>query len=260
MSDATVRANAQTMPIDRRALFGSLAAAGALLAVRRLARAAAPPDGSQTLAALIAAHTTAREAFCLAVDELEAAEPADDARVVGLSGCDYPLSNGKERIAEWFVAHFERLADSARAVAIAVASRSTGAETVAVLERERDAALARLEEAFAVEDTARRRWNEKKRRRGAGAAGRMRASLRLDGRIHGEVPISAQISLRIQGGTMRCDFRVDHSRRLRLTPPGNELAASEFPADGTPRDLPRHPGGAFRCGCRALNLSAFGFL
>lgn len=40
MPKATVRANAQATPIDRRALFGSLAAAGALLAVPRTAKAA----------------------------------------------------------------------------------------------------------------------------------------------------------------------------------------------------------------------------
>ena len=49
MPNATVRANAQAMPIDRRTMFGSLAA-GALLAVPKFAKAAA--GGDATLLAL----------------------------------------------------------------------------------------------------------------------------------------------------------------------------------------------------------------
>ena len=156
MPNTTLAANAASTPIDRRATLGSLAAAaGALLAVPKIAKAARP----DALAPLIAAHEAARLEFLTAIDALEAAEPDPDSLVKGLFGYQYTLRNGRKNITKWTEDIFERdarvLGDLAK-VAPAVA-----AEGLAALELERDAAMARLDEAFAARDAAKRQWQEK---------------------------------------------------------------------------------------------------
>ncbi len=71
MPNATVRANAQAMPIDRRTALGSLAAAGALLAVPRPAKA----EGVEPeIAAAIARIQPLQQALIAAENRLDALE------------------------------------------------------------------------------------------------------------------------------------------------------------------------------------------
>jgi hypothetical protein len=100
--------------INRRAALGSLAAISALLVDQHASAAITAQD---TLSALIAAHEKAREAFCIAIDELENAEPDREARVEGMLGVSYSLRNGEDRIAEWIDEHFERHAENLQAIA-----------------------------------------------------------------------------------------------------------------------------------------------
>jgi len=128
---------------------------------RRAALAVPAADfamASSALLALIAAHREAMEAFNAAVDKLEAAEPAESVRVMGLAGCDHALVNGEDRIADWIEDQFKRYANVLQAVANL--SPSVGAEALAVLEQDKAAALARLDEAFAAHNAAQRRWRE----------------------------------------------------------------------------------------------------
>src|SRR6185437_15954451 len=83
MPNATLRANAQAMPIDRRAVLGSLAAAGGLLLAPRAARA----DGDDAalfrqVERVVALHA-AQQAH--AGDETEAGELAFDRAVSALA-------------------------------------------------------------------------------------------------------------------------------------------------------------------------------
>jgi hypothetical protein len=144
-------------PMNRRAAFGAIVGAGAALASP--VAAIALVDASPALAKLIAAHGEARAAFEIAIDELEAAEPEETDRVVGIAGCDYSLKNGEDNIAERIDEHFERLSEAARA--IGMISPAVGAEALAALERDRDAAMDRLSDAFAAVNAAHERWHQK---------------------------------------------------------------------------------------------------
>ena len=134
--------------LNRRAALGALAAAGAVLATSEVAETSSP----DTLSALIADHRKKREAFCLAIDEADAASPPHDAWVKGFGGCDYELSRGKDSITERINCHFRHLASPLSVVA--EVSPNVGAEALAILECERDAAFARVDEAFVAEDAA----------------------------------------------------------------------------------------------------------
>ena len=140
-------------PLSRRAALAGLASLPALAVP-----AADLASTSSALLALIAAHREAMEAFNAAVDKLEAAEPAESVRVMGLAGCDHALVNGEDRIADWIEDQFKRYANVLQAVANL--SPSVGAEALAVLEQDKAAALARLDEAFAAHNAAQRRWRE----------------------------------------------------------------------------------------------------
>src|SRR5579863_2826385 len=71
MPNATVRANARTLPIDRRAAIGAIAAAGAVLAAPRAAEAASP---DAELFALRGPIDVADGILCDAYDALALAE------------------------------------------------------------------------------------------------------------------------------------------------------------------------------------------
>ena len=144
-----------TQDLTRRAALGSLAA-GAVLALPAIARGGSIDE----LGALIAAHETARQEFMVAVDDLEAAAPNPKDRVVGIAGCDYAISDGRERIERWIKEHFDRLAGTLQRVA--QVWPAAGVEGLAAIEHERDAALARLDETFAVEEAAELRWRDKR--------------------------------------------------------------------------------------------------
>lgn len=144
-------------PLTRRATFGAIAGAGAALASP--VAAIAIVDASHALAKLTAAHGEARAAFEIAIDELEAAQPEETDRVVGIAGCDYSLKNGEDKIADRIDDHFERLSAAARF--IGMISPAVGAEALAALERDRDAALDRLIEAFAAVNAAQQRRHQK---------------------------------------------------------------------------------------------------
>ena len=159
MPNTTLAANAQTMPIDRRAALGALAG-GALLAAPLIAKAEQSPSGAE-FAALIEAHREAREAFEVAAGDLEAAWPDKNADVVGIGGARYNLKNDRARIARGIDDHAERL--SLMAKTLAAVSPAVGAEALAILERERSAARGRLDSAFAHMDAAQARYDEKRR-------------------------------------------------------------------------------------------------
>ena len=154
MPDTTLRSNARTMPIDRRAALSAILGAGSLAVIP----SAVEVVNGDTLATLIADHREARAAFETAIDELEAAEPNKTRRVLGMADCDYSVENGQDRITDWIDNHFERLSESA--AAIEKISPAIGKDALAVLKRERDAALDRVTEAFAGVNAAQMRWQE----------------------------------------------------------------------------------------------------
>jgi hypothetical protein len=137
-----------TNPMNRRAAIGAIAAGGAMLA----ASAVALPVRPDTLSALIATHREKRDAYERALDELEAAWPPDDARVSCLAGDSYALRDGKDQIRWAITGRFRGLAEDLKM--FAEIAPGLGAEALPALERERDAALARLDEAFAREEAA----------------------------------------------------------------------------------------------------------
>jgi hypothetical protein len=129
------------------------AALGALVALPALSITAVTGVGAtDTLSDLIAAHRKAREAFDDVVDDLEAAEPDKEARIEGLAGSDYKLSLGKDTITERIGEHCESISGMIRK--FAPCSTVAGEELVTAVERERDAALAGVAEAFARYDAA----------------------------------------------------------------------------------------------------------
>lgn len=144
--------------LTRRAAFTRIAGAATLTVAPVAAIGASPrrainPDGDLiALDALIFAHQNARQAFDVAIDELAAAKPDPQHRVVGLLGCDYALGNGKDKIADWVERHFAMKAQSV--TDLSAICPKFAEETQSALKRERDKALARLDEAFATEDAA----------------------------------------------------------------------------------------------------------
>jgi hypothetical protein len=139
--------------IDRRAALGALVALPAL-GLPALAVA----EAADTLSSLITAHRSAWVAFSAAGDELEAAEPDSEARMDGLVGHEYKLGVGKDRIVEQIGEHCESVAGMIRK--LAQSSPAIGEELVTAIERDRDAALARLDIVFAPEIAARERYDE----------------------------------------------------------------------------------------------------
>ncbi len=157
MPNATFGANAPAMPNRRAAISSLAAAAGAILAPRAVKSDEDHP--SVELSALIAAHQKARAEFADAVDELEAAAPDPMIYVRGIGSLTYTLRNGRERVAKCINDHCERLSRALQAVA--AISKTVGPDALAALEDERVAALARLDAAYAEEDAAKARWDEK---------------------------------------------------------------------------------------------------
>jgi hypothetical protein len=141
--------------MNRRDALGALAGASAALLTASTVALPARPD---TLSTLIATHREKREAYERALDELEAAWPPADARVKCLAGDSYALRDGKDKIRWAITGRFGSLVENLKL--FAEIAPNLGAEALPALERERDAALARLDEAFARKEAADERVDE----------------------------------------------------------------------------------------------------
>jgi hypothetical protein len=134
--------------LSRRAALSALASVPAFALPASALAFAAPP----TLSALIEKHRVTRDACERALRTAAAAEPPDDALVEGFGGVHYSLALGSAEITKAIEKEFAWLTwpldtVSRRAPELARATR-------AVMDAEKEAALGRLAEAFAVRNAA----------------------------------------------------------------------------------------------------------
>jgi hypothetical protein len=138
--------------MNRRAALGALVALP-MVGVPSVALA----EPSEKLSELIAAHQEKWKDFVLAMNELEAASPGYHSRFVGIGDREYRLGSGQAEIEKQIEQHFEEEAEVLRRVD--QWSPGACAPVLAALERERDAAIARLETVFAPHTAADERYH-----------------------------------------------------------------------------------------------------